>query len=338
MCADPMIHFAYKVSTELRIAEKVCEVLEVNHRHDFNITDYNYFLEVLKTQLAITAGVPIPFCNVDLINYFDQIKNDYTIHITGYAGTEGFTQEMKKLSLFSSKFDIKAQFGKRYHYLDIFNNDFITRNEFNNALTTKFQGWLKQIGTDKFEHAATYFSIFGCVKGWHGTLMNTQTCIIPVYAPFYDIDCIRTMLETDYKIKKWHKIQKQIINSLYPKVSPITTMYGYNADPEANNFRLTIKDDCKDLIRRFVHQSTTLVSLRQYLEKHLYPAMDVNEYEETYCERYVNEQYSKNMKIFTFVDRSKIEKQINDMAKKRKQSILARLVFINGMMEKYNIN
>jgi hypothetical protein len=338
MCPDPIIHFSYKVSDEVKIAGEVCAAMGIDYRDNFNIEDYNAFLEVLKTQLAITAGVPIPFCNADYINYFQQIKKDFSIHIAGYVGSQVFKQEMKKLNLVSSKFNIKSQLGKRYRYQDIFDSDFIIQKEFETSITEKFRGWLKDLGTDNFKHAAACMSILGYSKGWHGLLMNTHTCLIPVYAPFYDIDCARILMETDYDIKKQHLIQKYIISRANPVLGTIMTTHGYNADPGSSSFIKNLKGNTKDLIRPLIYYSSSLTRLRRRLEKYLYPATNLDERKETYWEKYINENFSNEMRIYLFIDKSRIEKNIFSLPKKRRQTILARILFVNYLMEKYDIS
>jgi len=338
ICADPFIHIRDKFSDELKIARMVAEVLKVDFCDNFIIENYDSYLENLNIQNAITAGIPIPFSNVDYLNYFLRIKNDYSIHICGYVGTQGFDQEMKNLNLLSTKFDINPFFGKRYQYLNVFSDNFITQKDFQEAISIKFKSWLQEFGTDNFKHVAAYLSILGYSKGWHGTLLNTQTCILPVYAPFYDIDCIRVLLETDYNIKKRHIIQRHMINNINPDLSSIMTTHGYNANPYSTNFKQNVIIKCKDFIRPVIYQSNALIHLRHRLDKFINPAVDINEYGETFCEKYMNECYTNDMEIFSFVDRGKLEKQTDNMPKKYKQTLFARLLFINGMIDKYNVS
>jgi hypothetical protein len=337
ICPDPIIHISSKLSPEVRIAREVSNALKVKHHDDFLINTYDCFQKTLNAQLMITSGVPIPYANIDYINYFRRIKKDYSIHIAGYVGTQLLSQEMRKLSYFRSKFDIQLQIRKRYHYLDIFHGNFITQKRYEEATKIKFQNWLQEIGTDHFEHAAAYLSLFGYSKGWHGTSMNTETCILPVYAPFYESDCVRLLLETAFSIKKRHQIQKKIIADLNPEVGLIMTTHGYNAHEKSTNFRQALKTIGKDLSRPIIYQSKFLTRFRRFLERYLDPAMSNAKNENAFWVNAVLQRYSIDMKIFSFVDPRKLERQISQMVQRRRQILLARLVYINGLMEKYNI-
>jgi len=151
-----------------------------------------------------------------------------------------------------------------------------------------------------FRDVATFITVLSYSRGWHGTIMNTQNCIIPVYAPFYDIDCIKVLLETDYNIKRQYKIQKQIITDANPLVSYIMTTHGYNANIKSDNFLDSVKERGKDLFRPLIYYSTPLTHLRRRLEKYIYPAVNINEHEYTFWEKYILESYSDNMEIFSF--------------------------------------
>jgi hypothetical protein len=327
-----------QVPREAHIARTVAQKLGVEFRDDFRIHDLELFRETVRTHKRIASGVPIPFHSSELIHYYERIKQNHPIHCTGFGGSQTFFSWIRNLGFLSSKVNISALSDKLFPYLDIFPETTMTRRQFQSCVGQKIQALLDQIGSDCFTHVSNYLGLFIFNKWYHGCLINTHNCILPIYSPYLEANLFRLLTETAFPLKRHHRLQKAILTRRNPEVSLVMTTHGYTANLEVADFWAGLKRTARDTMRRVIYQSRFLRNCRWWLDQKANrgkPRPRIADTDRQSWVREVLERFDGDTAIYEVVDRKKVQAALSGGA--AGYILLAKLAYLEDMIRDHGV-
>ncbi len=327
-----------QIQGELGIAEQVAETLQVKHHSNIKITDVNAFRRIVNKHFEIGNFVPILYHSSELLNYYEHIKRDFDIHITGFAGSQLFDQFLPRLSFFSSRLKHKALFEKTFRFNDIINDNLLTKTLYRENLAKKITKLLEEIGSDVHDEVACIFPLSTFNKYYHGTLAGTHNTLMPFYCPYLESNIVRVMGETSYKLKDDRTIQRALLTKLNQPVSLIMTSHGYNANIGSKRTKSTLrrfKKFAKALARQMIYDLGFPIKIMRLVEnfsRKVKPPTRLEEIQRSFWIDEVEKDWSDNMTIFEVVDRNKLNKYLANESYNPK--LKAKIIYLNRIIEK----
>jgi hypothetical protein len=323
-----------QVFRESELAERVAQALSVKFHFDIKITDMYLFKKILDRHFVISAGIPFLYHSSEIINYYENIRRGFDIHVVGFGGTELSAQTLPKLGL-SSRVSKKALFRKKYLYRDIFIDSFIAKAQYYENITKKIDRVLQIVRSDLYNEIGNLLSFSEWSRYYAGCAIGTHNVIIPAYSPFRESNYLKLMLETSYDLKEYHNIQRTILTELNPTVSSIMTTHGYSADTgsrSASGVFMRSKNGVKNLARQMIYQFG-LFGIMKFVEKMLRkikPPINIEEVQRSFWVSEVNEAWSDDMEIFVLIDRNKLNKCLAN--ERRPSELKAKILYLNRMI------
>ncbi len=322
-----------QVLGESELAEKVAHELGAKFHSRITISDKDTFERVLERHYPISAGVPILYHSTQMINYYEYIRRQFDIHITGFAGTQLFDQFLPRLSLLTSRLRPAALFEKAFKFKDIIRNNLMTQTSYCNALAEKTAKLLENINSDIHDEVACFLPLAIFNRYYHGTLAGAHNTLMPFYSPYLEGDIARLMIETSYKLKKNRTIQRALLTKLNRPVSLIMTSHGYNANLGSEGTRYPIKrskEFVKNLARQMAYDAGFLLRIVRWAENlrgKIKPLVDPAEFQRPFWVNEVNNEWSDDMEIFELIDRGKLNKRLvgeSDAPKLKAKTIMSK--------------
>lgn len=298
-----------QVLNETEIAAKVAEKLLVKFYSKIKIDDRNKFLKMLERHFNISNGVPILYHSTELIHYYEVINQYFDIHVAGYAGSQLCDNFLPPLSILSNKINHSSLSKKYYMFIDIFNNSFITENEYYNRTEKKIAHVLSQIGSNKHSDVASYFTMTTFSRYYHGALMAAHNIILPIYVPYLEANFAKLLLETSFEIKHNRNIQKMIITSLHNELSLLMTTHGYNAHI-GKNINSSAKNWLFSIARALIYDFSFLQNSYQFLKKYKKSEVKPSDIQRAFWIKEIDKKWSKNMPIFEYIDHKNLQKRL----------------------------
>ena len=325
-----------QILNESRIAQEVAKSLQVKHHDDIKITDKDTFNRIVNQHFAIANWAPILYHSSELIYYYEHIKKNFDIHVTGFAGSQLFDQFLPRLGLFSCRLKPRLLFEKTYGFKDIIRGTFITKAPYYERLNKKTTAVLEEIGSDVHDEAACFFPIATFNKYYHGSIIGTHNALMPSYCPFLESNIVRLMIETAYDLKKDRTVQRALLTKLNPEVSLIMTSHGYNANLNPNETELLYKKAkqiAKSLGRQMIYELGFPVKIMRGIQNFSRKLRQPTHLELIHRSFWVDEvenNWSDDMEIFDVLDRAKFAKQLarDPYVPKLK----AKVIYVNRLM------
>jgi hypothetical protein len=327
-----------QIPRETHIARTVARKLGVEIRDDFRIRDPELFSETVRAHKRIASGVPILFHSSELIHYYERIKQNHPIHCTGFGGSQTFFSWIGNLGFLSPRVSIPALSDKLLRYLDIFPERIMTRREFQSCVGQKVQALLDQIGSDRFTHVSNYLGVFIFNKWYHGCLINTHNCILPIYTPYLEANLFRLLMETAFSLKRRHRLQKAILTRRNPEVSLVMTTHGYTANLDAGDFWGGLKRTTRDTMRRVIYQSRFLRNYRRWLDQkaqHGKPRRTIADTDRVSWVQEVLARFDGDTAIYEVVDRKKVQAALSGGA--AGHILLAKLAYLEDTIRDHGV-
>jgi len=328
-----------QVPQETVFAKSVAQALGKNLHANIKIRDRELLRRILNRQFDISAGVPILYHSVRLINYYENLGQDFDIHLTGFGGTELITSGLPRMSLFSSKIGMKSLFAKRFGYKNIFNNRFMTESRYFDQIVQKIHTLLRLIGSDQHSEVANFLLYATANKYFHGVLIGTHNVIMPLYSPFLESNFVRLMLETAYGLKDDHAIQRALISQVNPRASSIMTDHGYCADigsKRVNSLSWRCQKWAKNVGRRTIYQFRLLINLMAWMKnfwrkcKASTETQRLTKLQHAFWVSEVDEAWSDELEIFAILDRNKLKAHLTCQSYPSK--LKAKILFVNRVI------
>lgn len=325
-----------QVLGESELAEKVAHELSSKFHSRITISDKDTFERVLEKHFAISAGVPILYHSTEMINYYEHIRREFDIHITGFAGTQLFDQFLPRLSLLTSRLRPAALFEKAFKFKDIIRNNLMTQTSYCNALAEKTAKLLENIGSDIHDEVACFLPLATFNRYYHGTLAGAHNTLMPFYSPYLEGNIAGLMIETSYNLKKNRTIQRALLTKLNWPVSLIMTSHGYNAHLGSEGTRYPIKKSkefVKNLARQVAYEAGFLlrtVRWAENLRRKVKPLVDPAEFQRPFWVNQVNNKWSDDMEIFELIDRGKLNKSL--VSESDAPKLKAKILYLNRMI------
>ena len=325
---------------ESKLAKDVAKELKMKMVDYFRIKTANQFRDTLDDHFNLINGVPFLYHTTELINYYKEIQREFNIHIGGFGGTELFTQYYRPLDIVSKKFNVNKFLSKYYKYSDIFQDEYISSNDYYYNLQKKIYRYFDKIGSNKFNDVATPLNFFIYSRYYHGSIIGTHNCILPYYSPYFESDFVKFMIEVDYHKKEYHNIQSKIITDLNKTISLIMTTNGYTANFGKFNRRDFLSKQkiyLKDISRRFIFHSNITTNTFEHLHLLLNSIKTQDVLEDSdrkFWNQYVMEQYSNDLEMFKIVNRKKFEDILKYHPSKNKY--LAKIIYLEKLLKEFN--
>jgi len=329
ICGEQRLH-------ESNLGKAVAEILQVIYHSHIKITEKHVFINIANQHFKIGNGVPILYHSSELINYYEHIKKDFDIHITGFAGSQLFDQFIPRLSLLSSRLKPKSIFEKLLKFRNIMHSNLLSKTQYYDNLEKKIRKLFEDIGSDIHEEVATFFTLATFSKYYHGSLLGTHNIIMPVYSPFLEGNIAKLLIETSFKLKENRSIQRKLLTDLNEVVSLIMTTSGHNAHI-CSKFKknpLHSPEKCvKNIIRRISYDFEPLLKLTRFIEgtiNKVSPPVRMAEIDRCFWIDKVNEKWSDDMVVFEIVDRNKVSSSLRYDGYASK--LQAKIIYLNRLI------
>lgn len=315
---------------EADIAAQVAEKLDVKFYSNIKITDKDFFDIIVDKHFKMTSGAPILYHSSELINYYEQISQNFDIHIAGFAGSQLWGNFLPRLGFFSSRLKHSSLFEKYFKFINIFNSNFVTEHSYYENIKTKITQLFNKIGSDRHDEVASFFTTSTFSKYYHGALLGTHNTIMPIYAPFLEANFAKIMIETSFDIKDNRNIQRTLITDLNKELSLLMTSHGYNANIGSER-NMGKKNVMQNIARGLVYDFDILLKLNSYLQHKKKSTVRLSDIQRSFWIDEINEQWSENMAIFEIIDLHKFKKHLpfDSHASKLK----AKIVYLNKIMQ-----
>lgn len=314
---------------ELQIASKVAHRLNVEFYDNFNkIESYDRFKDIVHKHYNISNGVPQLYYSTDLINYYDNIKRNYNIHVTGMVGSQLFRRKGSlEGTIIDNKIDIDKYLKTNFKYLNLINDRYITKGSYYGNLREKVEKIIGRIRGDDFFNLLMLIELMSYGRCHHGSAIGTHNCILPHYSPYMEANLVKVMFETSSSLKYEHNIQREILSKINPAVASVMTTHGYKAVRSSGLFS-----------KRFLRTKKIAKEIKNkgmsYLRSCLgcYSTSD----DPVYWIQEARRNYSDNMKIFEIVDKVKFEDLLHN--NRNNNRFMAKIVYLNKIIEEYGPN
>lgn len=325
---------------ESELAKEIAEVLGVEHHSDIRITDRNVFNSIVEKHFLISAGIPYLYHSSELIHYYQYIERSFDIHVTGFAGSQLFDQFIPRLSVASSKFKVDAILRKLFAYTNVMRSHVLTESDYYANVVEKISEHLREIGSDKHDRVATFFTLSTFSRYYHGFLLGTHNTIMPVYSPFLEGNIARLLIETSWKLKEDRLIQKAILSALNRPVSLVMTSHGFNADVNegirTKALRI-INNRTRNVMRQLAYDFDPLLRLAargNRLKKQVRSRMMIPEMQRSFWVEEVNKRWSDDLAVFALIDKQLLGQVLVDNP--GSFMLKARALYLNRLIEECN--
>jgi len=325
-----------QVLREAGLAKKVAETLQVKHHSNIKITDVDIFRKIVNKHFEIGNCVPILYHSSELLNYYEHIKRDFDIHITGFAGSQLFDQFLPRLNLFSSRLKHKALLEKTFKFNDIISSDLLSKTSYYETLTEKITKLLEKIGSDIHNEAACFFLVSTFNKYYHGTLAGTHNVFMPFYCPYLESNIVRVMGETSYKFRENRTVQRALLTKLNQPISLIMTSHGYSANIGSkeiknplNRGRKLVKDFARQMIYQFGFPVKIMRAI-EHLKTRIMRPIDKTEVQRSFWVSEIDEIWTDHMEIFELIDRNRLNKCLANDPQVYK--LKAKIIYLNRLI------
>jgi hypothetical protein len=320
-----------KVNEE-KYAKQISEILGIKHHSNIKIRDMNLFLRYVDENFEISNGVPILLHSTELLNYYHNIKENFDLHIAGFAGSQIFDNFLPQLSL-SRKIRSSNLMKKQFNFYNIFKDDIIRKQDFERRLSDKIYEWLDRLGTRDHDKAARYFTTTVYSKFYHGSVIGAHNTILPVYVPYLEADMVRLTLQCAPELIDHRLLERSLITHFNEEVSRVLTTHGFSANVNAIQKKSTIHT-VKDLLRRFAYDIDWLYSLSEFIKKKFKPLIKFAELERDFWLDQIDNEWSEDMKIFELIDKNKLrtvlEREIYS------SQLKAKILYVNRLLTEVN--
>ncbi len=313
---------------EIKIAERVANQLNCNFDSNIKLEDETIFRSNLNIHYQVSAGVPIFYHSTELVNYYQEIRKNYDIHIGGFAGSQLIDNWLPRLTLLSKKINNKALMDKSFRFINVFKKKFISKRHYYDNIELKINNIFQKLNTNRYDYVSNYLTLSTFSKYYHGYLFGTHNTFLPIYIPFLETNFVKLMMETSSKIKSNRYIQRSILNKINPEISKILTTHGYSAGIEKENFIKFIKIAIKNIQRRVIYSNKVLRKLNSSKESFLLGLKTKPKFAELQREFWlqnVENAWSDNSgPIFHILDYNKLSQHLprDDESSKLKAKIL----------------
>lgn len=329
-----------QVLNESRLASEVAETLHVKHHSNIKITDKDLFERTVNEHFEISSGVPILYHSSELVNYYRYIRQNFDVHITGFAGSQLFDQFLPRLSFFSSKLRPESILEKTYKCKDLINSKLLSESLYYERLVEKMHGLLQRIGSDIHEEVGCLFPVSTFNKYYHGTLAATHNALIPFYCPYLESNIIRLLSETSYKLKEDRAIQRALLSELNRAVSRIMTSHAYDASIEWKGTKAKLrrfKKRVRDFSRQMAYDLRFPVMIMHTVQRFRgkrRPSIKLEEIHRAFWVDQVEREWSNDIAIFQVIDRKKMDKWLarDPYVSKLK----AKILYLNRLIDECN--
>ncbi|NQT22684.1 MAG: hypothetical protein HQ579_04500 [Candidatus Omnitrophica bacterium] len=332
ICGDQTPH-------ESQIARNVAYKMNVKFREDFRIDSYEKFKHTLELHHKISNGIPELYHSTELINYYTDIKKHYDMHITGFGGTELFTLDQQVVRLFTDtngEIDIDSYLRTCLKHIDVLKDEYMEEMSYYNILRLKLAEVVEKLKCRDSRFILTPITLSSYSRFFHGSLIGTHNCIVPHYSPYLEANIAKKIMEVSPFFKYAHAIQKNILSNINPEVAALITTHGYAANDSSRNILNSLKSYAKKILKIIANKNNLLKNymyfLRNYIKNKL--KSKVQDRDRLYWVKEMKGDYSDTMPIFELINKNKYKSAMR--CHKHKNRFMARVVYLNKLMEKCN--
>jgi hypothetical protein len=305
-----------QVLHESNIAKEVAEALRVKHHRGIKIAARELFRRIVNEHFEVSNGVPLLYHSSELINYYEYIKQNFDIHVTGFAGSQLFDQFLPRLSFFSPRLKHNALFEKTFKFKEIMREELLSEAAYYEKLTRKITAVLAEIGSDIHNEVACFFPVATFNRYYHGSIIGTHNVVLPSYCPYLESNIVKLMIATAFELKKDRTIQRALLTEVNPDVSKIMTSHGYSASLDSRETErafVRAKHAAKNFGRQIIYElrfpAKIMRAVKNSIGKVKLPT-HLELVHRSFWADEVEKIWSDDMEIFEVLDRAKFAKQL----------------------------
>jgi hypothetical protein len=319
-----------QVVDEGKISHKVSKLLGVKLHSDIKIRGLDSFLRLADENFEISNGIPIYLHSTELINYYHSIKDNFDLHISGFAGSQLFDNWLPRLSIISNKLRASNLIKKSFQFKDIFKREIISERKYKANITKKIYASIDKLGTRLHDYAANYFTTTVYSKFYHGSLIGAHNTILPVYVPYLEADLVRLMIESSTTLKRNRLLERNLITQFNEQVSKVTTSHGFTSHVNAVNEKYSIQI-VKDISRRIVYDFGSMHFLNSLFARKFQTPVKFAELQRDFWIDKIDNEWSQNMSVFAFIEKKKLSTILKRDAYGNK--LKAKILYINKLIK-----
>lgn len=316
-----------RTADDVRFARKVAEKLNVKFSNDSHVQSYEQFESLVRKHYNISNGVPQLYYSSDLIGYYEDIKSNYNIHLTGMVGTQLMRRKHRLEGLTAGgRVNVDGFIRKSFAYKHVINDRYITESKYYDNLYEKAT---KTIGTAPCDDPFGLLMLlvldtYG--RYHHGSVIGTHNCLLPHYSPYIDADLLKVMFEASSSLKYDHNVQKQILAKLNSPAASVMTSHGYSASVSSGLFP-----------ERFLRTKKVVKTIKNIGSGYLKSCLRANSKDNApkFWLQAVAENYSGDMKIFDIVDKVGLEGELQNSNDRDRNRLKAKIIYLNKIIEEY---
>jgi len=271
----------------------------------------------------------------ELVSYYDIIKRDYRIHVTGFSGTQFLSLGLKlRDTIKRGSIDVDKFLRGRFGYADIINDSYMTESTFYSNLRERYEEIIKVVEDDA-PHELLALLVFLTQKYYHGLLIGIHNCILPFYSPYFEANFAEALLQVTSRLKYAHEIQTEILSELNPEAASMMTTHGYTASRDSRTLAMSLRVRLKRLAKQLRDKGFLLAKGMNYLGRYWRKGIGVlPDTDRQFWVQEVQNSYSGDMLIFDgLVDKVKFENALSNHS--RKNEFMSKIVYLNRIIEKY---
>ena len=181
------------------------------------VADNKKFVELQKD----TAGAS------DRYYYYNSVARKFDIELTGFGGSEVLNKYSYRFFKKGGKFSAE-EFLKTQHYNDILQDRYYDKKRYEQKIREYMSDLVKGITYSDRGDLLTYILYDISFKNFLNDYTGAINMLCPAYSPYLEPDFIKIMMETPYRLKGFHTIQRRLYDRVMDeRLRNIATTHGY---------------------------------------------------------------------------------------------------------------
>lgn len=162
-------------------------------------------------------------------HYYDSVSQIADIELSGFGGSEFLTKDCHLYFRQNKKFE-KKEFLKAQKYNDILLEKYYDKKKYYFSLERYVEGLIGNITYTQRGDLLTYLIYTSPFMNNYNNYVASVNMFCPAYSPYYEPGFLKIMMETPYRLKGFHGIQRHLYSRIMDRgLAHIDTTHGYPA-------------------------------------------------------------------------------------------------------------
>ena len=159
--------------------------------------------------------------------YYYSVSKGFDMELTGIGGTEFFNKFSNEYYRKGGNFDIE-EFLASHSYNDILQDRYYNGQKYKEKLRRYVSGILEGVSYSTRGDFLTYILHDGTWRNFQNDYIAAINTLCTAYSPYFEPGMVKIMMETPYRLKGFHSIQRSVYARIMDKrLSDIDTTHGY---------------------------------------------------------------------------------------------------------------